>query len=203
MDPIPEFWPPEPPPTTDAPIFPLPGLFLFPGQLLPLLVFEPRYRQMIEDSLDGPGRLVIGTLCDEPAGDEPPAFLPVAGLGEIMRHEKLPDGRFKIWVYGRVRVLVEELPSERLYRRVRCAPLLEREPGPSAAQALDESLRDAIGARTRSEIDLPKDLSTAQLTDILAQFVAMPQADMARIFAEPDVASRAREVLAAHARFPA
>jgi hypothetical protein len=83
---IPDSWPPEPdefdPAGQDAtdtgddgasrptarfvaPVFPLPGVFLFPGQIMPLHVFEPRYRQMIEDSLDGPGRLVIGTVLEK------------------------------------------------------------------------------------------------------------------------------------------
>ena len=45
-----------------VPLFPLPNLWLFPSVVLPLHVFEERYRQMIEDSLDGVGRLVLGTI---------------------------------------------------------------------------------------------------------------------------------------------
>ena len=76
-----------------VPMFPLPGVFLFPGQVMPLHIFEPRYRQMIEDLLDGPGRLVMATILEEQSGAdvEHPDVLPVAGLGEIWRHEKLPD----------------------------------------------------------------------------------------------------------------
>ncbi|HEX5054111.1 MAG TPA: LON peptidase substrate-binding domain-containing protein, partial [Planctomycetota bacterium] len=48
-------------PNSPVPIFPLPGAFLFPHQVMPLHVFEPRYREMVEDLLDSPGRLVIGT----------------------------------------------------------------------------------------------------------------------------------------------
>ena len=54
--PIPDAWPPAEN-SGDAvvvPMFPLPGLFLFPRQLLPLHIHEPRYRRMIEDGLDGP-----------------------------------------------------------------------------------------------------------------------------------------------------
>ena len=45
-----------------VPLFPLPRVWLFPYVVLPLYVFEERYRQMIEDSLDGPGRIVLGTV---------------------------------------------------------------------------------------------------------------------------------------------
>ena len=59
MDPIPETWPPEPP--KELPLFALPNVWLFPYVILPLHVFEPRYKQMIEDILDGAGRIVIGS----------------------------------------------------------------------------------------------------------------------------------------------
>ena len=41
---------------TELPVFPLPGVFLFPGCVMPLHVFEPRYRQMVSDLLDRHGR---------------------------------------------------------------------------------------------------------------------------------------------------
>jgi len=68
-------------PATPVPMFPLPGAFLFPSQILPLHVFEPRYRQMVEDSLDTAGRIVLATLAERSAGalpEEPPPVLPVA-----------------------------------------------------------------------------------------------------------------------------
>jgi Lon protease-like protein len=43
-------------------MFPLPGAFLFPHQVLPLHVFEPRYLQLVEDLLDASGRLVVATI---------------------------------------------------------------------------------------------------------------------------------------------
>jgi Lon protease-like protein len=53
------------PPT--IPVFPLPNVVLFPNVFLPLHIFEPRYRQMIEDLLDGPGQIVMGTVVEEHA----------------------------------------------------------------------------------------------------------------------------------------
>src|SRR6185436_5860025 len=83
-----------------APMFPLQDVYLFPGTFIPLHIFEPRYRQMVEDSLDGPGRIVIASpLEDETqAPDAQPSVHPIAGLGEIARHERLEDGRFMIWL---------------------------------------------------------------------------------------------------------
>jgi Lon protease-like protein len=104
-EPLPQSWPPSPGPVHVAPVFPLPGVFLFPLQILPLHIFEPRYRKMIEDSLDGPGRIVLATVPENHAGelDGAPPVLPIAGLGEIARHQRLPDGRFLVWLAAHAR----------------------------------------------------------------------------------------------------
>ena len=186
-------------PQSPVPMFPLPGVFLFPAQLLPLHVFEPRYRQLVEDCLDGPGRIVLGTI----VGDgEPPPVLPVAGLGEIVRHEKLPDGRYQIWLLGLARVRIEEAPSDRRYRRVRCLPFDEVQAAPDEARRLRAQLRDAAQRRLQRELPLPRTVPTSILTDLLLQTLPAPAAVVEAIFAETSVAERARKALAAHAQFP-
>jgi Lon protease-like protein len=185
-------------------MFPLRGVFLFPGQLLPLHVFEPRYRQMIEDMLDSAGRLVMGTILerqDETTSAEP-AVLEIAGLGEIARHERLPDGRFSVLVFGLARVRIEEVGSDRLYRRVRCHPVPELTPAADEEARLREELAAAIQARTGFQIERVTDVSAAQLADVLAQTLMVPQRSMEEIFVECDVARRARRVLAVHAQSP-
>ena len=184
-------------------MFPLRGVFLFPGQLLPLHVFEPRYRQMIEDMLDRAGRLVMGTILesqDEQSAD--PAVLEFAGLGEIARHERLPDGRFSVLVFGLARVRIEEVGSDRLYRRVRCHPLPERTPPAEEEARLRPQLAAAIHARTGFAIDRVQDVSAGQLADVLAQTLMVPQRLMEEIFVECDVERRAKKVLAVHAQSP-
>jgi Lon protease-like protein len=186
-------------PNSPVPIFPLPGVFLFPAQLLPLHVFEPRYRQLVEDSLDGPGRIVIGTIVGE---GTPPPVMEVAGLGEIVRHEKLEDGRFHIWVLGLLRVRIREEPSDRLYRRVRCLPFAEVQAPPDEALHLREQLRAATQSRLEQKLQLPDATPTGILTDLLVQTLQAPQQVVEEIFAEESVAERARKALAAHARYP-
>lgn len=184
-------------------MFPLPGAFLFPNQLLPLHVFEPRYRQMVEDLLDGPGRLVLATI--DPAcadADEPVPVLPVAGFGELARHEKTADGRFLIWLVGLQRVCIDEAPSDRLYRRVVCRPFAEVAPTKAEAEELRHRLRAAAEDRLQKKLPLPETTPTAVLTDLLVQATRPPADVVAAIFAEPVVADRARAALAAAARFP-
>lgn len=102
-------------------LFPLPRVVMFPHVVLPLHIFEPRYRQMTEDALAG-DRLVTmvqlrpSTLGTVGAMGSPPIET-VACLGRILQHERLPDGRFNFLLLGRKRVrLRHELSTDRLYR---------------------------------------------------------------------------------------
>ena len=207
-----------------VPLFPLPNLFLFPGTVVPLHIFEPRYRQMIEDSLDGPGRLVIGTTQDreslpesgtegsDESGAEsgaeslPPPVHPIAGLGEIARHERLPDGRFVIMLVGLTRVHVREAPSERMYRKVEIEPLEEVPVPGGTAPDLRERLMAAVFERTPDLKDradeLPEDMPIGHLTDLLLLRMQLPQSVMQPLYSELVVAERARGALAEHAHRP-
>lgn len=104
------------------PIFPLDMVSLLPQQVLPLHIFEKRYQQMIKHALDGAGQFAMAVF----AGDDwkqdyegRPSIRPAVCIGQIMQHEKLPDGRYNIILQGvcRARVVVE-LPGDeaRLYR---------------------------------------------------------------------------------------
>jgi Lon protease-like protein len=89
------------------PLFPLPGVVLLPGTLLPLHIFEPRYRSMVADALAGDR--TIGMAMLKP-GAEPDAAAPgiyrIGGAGEIIESEELPDGRYNILLEARFRFRV-------------------------------------------------------------------------------------------------
>jgi uncharacterized protein len=96
------------------PLFPLPGVVLLPGALLPLHIFEPRYRAMVADALAGDGR--IGMAMIRPGWElaaPTPEIHPVGGAGRIVESEELPDGRYNIVLEGefRYRVLGESPPA--------------------------------------------------------------------------------------------
>lgn len=97
------------------PLFPLP-VVLFPGASLPLHIFEPRYRRMVADCLEGDRRFgLIHHDCDERG-----PFLSEEGrvgcLAEIQRHQPLTDGRSMILLRGLERFrIVEDVESEAPY----------------------------------------------------------------------------------------
>ena len=122
------------------PVFPLPRVVFFPGTTLPLHLFEPRYRDMMEDCLaKGPMAMAI-VLLDrgwEADYDGRPAIHRLAGAGRIVEHRKHRDGRFDILLHGVGRVKLEELPHEGLsYRRALATPTPDRIAHPEAIDKL-------------------------------------------------------------------
>jgi ATP-dependent Lon protease len=187
-----------------APLFPLPGVFLYPGAVMPLFIFEPRYRCMIEDLLDGPGRLVMGTVHEDHAHElaGSPPVLEVAGLGEIARHVRRDDGCFDILLVGMSRVKIREVASDRPYRRVETESLSEKPVPRETHDALRDALHRAILSRCNELLNLPAQMPVSNLADLLVQRIDLPQASVARLYAELDVEKRARAALDEHARRP-
>lgn len=125
---------PSPEVLAELPIFPLPNVVLLPGMMLPLNVFEPRYLQLVDHVLEGGRHIGVPLLRPrgERTADARPAIEPVFGLGKLVFHTRLPDGRRLIRLEGLGRVhIVRELPQAHLYRQVEVellpeAPLLDR-----------------------------------------------------------------------------
>jgi Lon protease-like protein len=86
-------------------LFPLPDVVLFPGMLLPLHVFEPRYRRLLHDVLASDGMLAIPRLKPgfESEYYRAPAVHDICGIGRVVQHEQLADGRYNILVRGTAR----------------------------------------------------------------------------------------------------
>ncbi|MBX3210659.1 MAG: LON peptidase substrate-binding domain-containing protein [Labilithrix sp.] len=108
----------------DVPVFPLPNVVLFPEAVLPLHIFEPRYRAMLSDCLDHDGAIVIAQLDRDGV-----RIAEVAAIGVVIEHQALPDGRSNIVVAGSARVRLDELRAEEEprypYKRARARRLHE------------------------------------------------------------------------------
>ena len=102
--------------TLRVPIFPLPGAILFPRSQLPLHIFEPRYRDMVRDAIDGGGQIAMIQPHRLDDDNEAPLFA-VGCVGELVGVEELEDGRFNIVLLGSHRFrLVREVDIDAIYR---------------------------------------------------------------------------------------
>jgi uncharacterized protein len=203
-------------------VFPLPGVVVFPGTPAPFHIFEPRYRAMIGDALEGDRLLAVATLrAPETASLARAPLEPVAGAGFIEAHERLPDGRFNILLRGVARVrLAEELAGTgRPYREFRVEILDDLYPpaGPAAVAAEASTLERCVLelARRRPGEDGTPDLAEAvarmrvpaRMADAVAAALVGDPAVRLALLAEVDVARRLetviREVAAALLEGPA
>lgn len=113
------------------PIFPLPNAVLLPGMVLPLSVFEPRYIDLVDHVLRRGCQVGVPLL--RPGYEEDykgrPEIEPVFGVGRVLSHHVLPDGRrfVRLQGLGRVR-LIEELAPRASFREVACEVLREDKP---------------------------------------------------------------------------
>jgi Lon protease-like protein len=114
------------------PVFPLAKTVLFPGIVIPLHVFEPRYRDMVADAMASDQLLAIAMIEPGTEEHEIPRLCEYAGVGRIIHCEKLIGGRYNILVQGMERArLEEELCTGHAYRRFRARVL----PSPSEEEA--------------------------------------------------------------------
>jgi uncharacterized protein len=126
----------------DVPLFPLPNVVLFPRAVLPLHIFEPRYRTMMHDTLAGGRQIAMALL----RGDwktnyhGAPEIYDVVCVGTILSHEKLPDGRYNLMLEGTTRARIVSEDRTRPYRRARLSPII----GPSVFEIDLAAEREAL-----------------------------------------------------------
>jgi Lon protease-like protein len=112
-----------------VPLFPLPNVVLFPKAVLPLHIFEERYKRMTADVLGSHRQVAMALL---KAGWEKnyyghPAIEPVVCVGSILSHERLPDGRYNFLLQGHTRARVVREVGDESYRQAVLEPLVETE----------------------------------------------------------------------------
>ena len=194
-----------------VPLFPLDGVVVLPQHVVPLHIFEPRYRQMIEHVLDGAGQIAMAVLAHPHRPHAPgvlPRVRPAVCLGQVVRHERLPDGRFNILLQGvcRARIVEEQPPADgRLYRTARLEPVGLDSPTPEQLPRLRSELERLLnanglgsmaGAKPALEWVVDDDLSDQLVLELMTlTMIAEPKLRYA-LLAEPDVATRASMVLA-------
>ena len=198
--------PPIPPRWPRLPIFPLPNVQLFPHALLPLHVFEPRYRDMVRDAMAGERLIAVASFVPgyEANYHGRPAVRAIVGVGAIVGHEAIgDDGRANIVLRGLARARIErELPPDQLYRLVDAATVPDE-----LAAALDEKaardtlvlLADQLALKLPSGGDTLRELARSQpdlgaLVDVLSAALVTDPDDRQQLLETLDVGARADRV---------
>jgi Lon protease-like protein len=160
------------------PLFPLPTVVLFPNVFLPLHIFEPRYRQMVAESLAGDR--IIGMVLLRPGYEDdyegaPPVY-PTGCSGLITHAEQLEDGKYNLVLRGLEKFAInsEDAPAgDRLYRSAVVTPL-------------DDSMPVGERDQLRHERKKLQQLLTPLLHDTLSHYLpdAMPDEDLVNALAQ-------------------
>lgn len=180
------------------PLFPLPGTVFIPHTLLPLHVFEPRYRDLVDDAIKGSGYIAVPRL--KPGWERnyegaPPVFT-TAGFGKVVRYDPLPDGRANIVILGLGRIRIRhELKPDTLYRVAEGSLMSDHFPeaGEGAVEASVARLRMMLaqimagrpGLMERLEPLLNKEMASVPMVNGLAHLL-LPDVDARQRFLELD-----------------
>ena len=183
------------------PLFPL-GAVLYPGMLLPLHIFEERYRQLIRDLLDGPEPRRFGVIAirqgRETGIDGVRSLYEIGCTAVLRRVEQHEDGRYDIVTVGTDRFRLLGLDETQPYLRGEVELLAEEPADPVAAgpaarfvQVAFREYLDALtewgGATVRLE-DLPDE--PVLLSFIVAAAMVIDLPERQALLAEPDAVRR-------------
>jgi uncharacterized protein len=129
------------------PLFPL-GTVLFPGMVLPLHVFEERYRQLVRDLLDSPKPRRFGVIAiregRETGVDAVTSLYDVGCITELREADPQDDGRFELVTVGTKRFRLGELDESRPYLMARIEPIPDAVPSPEVAAVAVRSVQVAF-----------------------------------------------------------
>ena len=185
------------------PVFPLPNLILYPGSLVPLHLFEPRYVQMMEEMLaQDQDQLVAATLAgdwEDQYFEEPPLY-PVAGIGQVQQVARDAQGNFNLVLRGegRVQILGEEKrPTEQLYRKIRVASVAEPKVAAKGHPELLQELLELLTYLTGQGVSAQDGDTLNYLSDVSLVQMPMPMEEKLRLFAQADPVARATALVEA------
>lgn len=187
------------------PLFPLDGVVLLPHAVLRLFIFEPRYRQMVEDALAGPRQIAMAVFEGDRWRQEyhgnPPLRRSVC-VGQIIQHHTLPDGNHRIALQGVCRAQIrEECPpdDERLYRTAILEPTEVGAPSEEELFLVRDGVLTRLVAEPLSELATvravgqqlaAREISTPALLEVVTLNVLNDKTLQYRLLAEGDVVRR-------------
>jgi uncharacterized protein len=188
------------PPT--IPIFPLPNVVLFPNVVLPLHIFEPRYRAMVAESLQQDR--IIGMVLLRPGWeneyDGRPAVYEIGCAGLITHAERLGDGRYNIVLQGLEKFRILDEDDSHPYRLARVDSIeetpreVEKEDMQLARRRLESLLVPQPSGRT-VEAKVPASMANEDLVNALAQYLELEPVEKQALLEREGLLARCRSLI--------
>jgi len=189
-------------------LFPLPELVLFPHAMQPLHVFEPRYCEMLADSLAGDHLIAMTTLTGGPTSivDNQPPIASTVCLGKIISHVETDEQRHNILLVGTRRAkIVRELDTGRPFRMAEVDVQSDIYP-PAGAEfrvALKEALLQTFGSVIPQTTNVQENLyelmagqmGLGPITDIISYTLPFQIEQKLDLLGEPNVDQRAKALI--------
>ena len=186
------------PPT--MPVMALSGVTLFPNALLPLYIFEPRYRQMLASVLDGDRIFAVGMVRPD-TGEE--TVFPVAGAGLVRACVGQPDGTSQLILQGLGRVRFDGFDQTAPYLVGRAVPLETIVDDETTCHTLRRELQELCTGLVSRGVELPEAFvkaagemnDPALLGDLFAQHLVRDPLAAQKILSEPALSLRLEQLL--------
>lgn len=186
-------------------LFPLPDLVMFPGNALPLHIFESRYVEMLEDALQHDQLITMATLLpghDHDYHSRPP-IAPVVCISEVTTHRRTDEGTYNLMIVGLQRARVaNEVEPVRSFRRASVElfddqlELSETESVELCNELAKQVVQKLPGGKELAKALRDGELELARLTDILSHVLPLSMEVKLQLLGEPNVARRAELLIA-------
>ena len=177
----------------------LPNTVLFPHGGMPFHIFEPRYRQMLEEAIEGNCMFCVGNLLGDDSTDPDRCAAPVGTIGLIRASRESDEGTSNLLLHGILRVYFEEWLDDKPYPHAKIRPVLDTTlPAAEEKESLGR-LRRAINRALSSfpsEVNeqinatLDKAGDSATCCDAVAQQFIHDSNDRQRLLETPEVRKR-------------
>lgn len=184
---------------TTIPIFPLPDASLFPKVSRPLHIFEPRYRAMVSDALNGDriiGMVMLGPGYEADYDGRPPVHA-IGCAGVITDVTKLPDGRYNIVLRGLVKFRIASEDQSRTYRvaRIEALPESPTDEDLAALRTMRQQLEALLSSLAPGSEMPPPEISDEEVVNTIAQYWDLDPTDRQQLLERDGALSRSRGLI--------
>lgn len=184
-----------------VPVFPLPNTVLFPRTVLPLHIFEPRYREMTERALEGDGYIAMAL---RRVGGEEAGYHDVGCLGRISQSRRTEDGRYYVHLVGLQKVAFGDLVTdENSWLTAHIAPIDEEIPDDTEPGSHDDLVKllgvctvlfQEVSDRSFPMVSIKEGLPYEAVVNSICFHIGLPVEVKQSLLEEDDLRDRCRRL---------